>query len=81
MLTCSEFDDFMVDYLEGNLSAWQRFSCWLHVTMCKECPHFIEQYLRTIALGKEAFDTPDDALPESVPEDLVKAAMAHRKRR
>ena len=81
MLTCKEFDAFMLDYLEGGLPVWQKFMCWLHVRMCRECAYFIQQYRRGIALGQDAFDSPDDAVPDSVPEDLIKAAIAHRKAR
>ncbi len=79
MLTCKEFDAFMVDYLEGGLPVWQKFMCWLHVRMCRECAYFIRQYRRVIALGYDAFDSPDDAVPDSVPEELIQAAIAHRK--
>jgi len=79
MLTCKEFDAFMVDYLEGGLPVWQKFMWWLHVRMCRECAYFIRQYRRVIALGQDAFDSPDDAVPDSVPEELVQAAIAHRK--
>jgi len=79
MLTCKEFDDFMVDYLGNGLSVWQKYMCWLHVKMCRECAHFVREYKRTIDLGKAAFQDMDDAVPDSVPEELVKAALAHRK--
>ena len=79
MLTCKEFDEFMIDYLEGGLPVWQKFMCWLHVKACRECAYFIQQYRRTIALGQDAFESPDVAVPDSVPEDLVAAAIAHRK--
>jgi len=78
MLTCKEFDDFMVDHLEGRLPVWQKYMCWLHVKMCRECADFIRQYRRVIALEQNAFDSPDSTVPDSVPEELVKAALAHR---
>ena len=78
MLTCKEFDDFMVDYLDGDLTVWQKFMCWLHVKMCRECAHFIQKYQKVIKLGRSAFDTPDDPVPDSVPEELIEAALAHR---
>jgi len=79
MLTCKEFDEFMIDYLEGSLPVWQKYMCWLHVKMCRECALFVQQYQKVIKLGKNAFDSPnDDPVPDSVPEDLIKAAIAHR---
>ncbi len=78
MLTCKEFDDFMVDYFGGGLPLWQKYMCWLHLKMCRECANFIQQYHRVIALEQNAFDSPDSAVPDSVPEELVKAALAHR---
>ena len=79
MLTCREFDEFMADYLDGGLPAWQKYMCWLHVKMCRECAIFVADYRRTVSLGKSAFESPDDPVPDSVPEDLVKAALARRK--
>lgn len=79
MLTCKEFDDFMIDYLDDGLPVWQKYLCWLHVKMCRECAYFIWQYRRTVALGKSAYDSAGDPVPESAPEELVKAALAHRK--
>lgn len=79
MLTCKEFDDFMVDYLGDGLPVWQKYMCWLHVKMCRECAHFVREYKRTIDLGKAAFDDQGDQVPDSVPEELIRAALAHRK--
>ena len=81
MLTCKEFDEFMTDYLEGGLPVWQKYMCWLHVKMCRECAYFIRQYRRVVSLGQFAFDSPDEVVPDSVPEELVQAAIAHRKTR
>jgi len=79
MLTCKEFDQFMTDYLEGSLPVWQKYMCWLHVKMCRECTYFIRQYRRVVALGQSAFDSPDEPVPDAVPEELIQAALAHRK--
>jgi len=81
MLTCKEFDEFMTDYLEDGLPVWQKYMCWLHVKMCRECAHFVRQYRRVVALEQAAFDSPDDPVPNSVPEELVQAAIAHRNTR
>lgn len=80
MLTCKEFDDFMIDYLEGVLPVWQKYVCWLHVRMCHDCASFVRQYRRTVALEQSAFDSADEPVPDSVPEELVKAALARRER-
>lgn len=79
MLTCKEFDDFMIDYLEGGLPVWQKYLCWLHVKMCRECAHFVRQYQRTIALEQSAFDSVNDPVPGWVPDELVNAALARRR--
>lgn len=81
MLTCKEFDEFMIDYLDGGLPVWQRCVCWLHVKMCRECAYFIKQYQRVVKLEQAAFSAPDAQVPDSVPEELVKAALAYRKGR
>ncbi len=79
MLTCKEFDDFMVDYLEQGLPVWRNFMCWLHVKMCRECADFVRDYKRAVKLGQIAFDSPDEPVPDFVPEELIKAALSHRR--
>lgn len=79
MLTCKQFDEFMVDYLEQDLPITQMFSCWLHLKLCRDCKKFVREYKQAIALGQQAFEDPDDPVPESVPEDLINAALAHRR--
>jgi len=79
MLTCKQFDEFMMDYLEGNLPFWQKISCGLHVRMCRKCAKFVDQYRRVVLLEKNAFVPAADSIPEAVPEELVKAALACRK--
>lgn len=79
MLTCRDFDRFMVDYLDDDLPVKQRLACWLHVTMCRDCARYVREYRRTIALGKQAFEELDAPVPDDVPEDLIKAALSHRK--
>ncbi len=62
-----------------NVTVWQKFMCWLHVKMCRECASFIQQYQKVIKFSQSAFDAPDDdPLPDSVPEELIKAALAYR---
>ena len=79
MLTCKEFDDFMVDYLDQDMPVWQKVMCWLHLKMCRECADFVRDYQRTIVLGQMAYDDPAEPVPSSVPDELIKAALAHQK--
>jgi hypothetical protein len=46
--------------------------------MCRECRSYLETYKRVTALGKVAFNEPDEAVSNDVPEDLVKAIRAAR---
>lgn len=79
MLTCREFDKFMVALLENDLPLTQKLVCWLHVSMCKECRNYVRQYQQTISLGKKAFEMADEPVPESVPDELIRAALARCK--
>ena len=78
MITCEELESFILDYLDGHLSARQRFVFDLHMKMCKECRAYLSAYQRTIALGKAAFGDPAAPVPDDVPEDLVRAILEAR---
>jgi anti-sigma factor RsiW len=79
MITCREFEDFVLRYLDGELSTRQRSVFELHMRLCRECREYLAAYQRTIEVGREAFESADEALPDDVPEDLIKAILEARK--
>jgi anti-sigma factor RsiW len=76
MMTCREILDFLMDYLDGNLSSAQRAVFEEHLAVCPACVAYLHNYRQTVKLGKaaSAADPRDD-----VPEDLVQAVLAARK--
>ena len=80
MITCREFEDFILAYLEGDLPEKQRFVFELHLKVCRDCRDYLAAYRRTIEVSKRAFESPDAPLPESVPEDLITAVLAAKRK-
>ncbi|MBI3786068.1 MAG: zf-HC2 domain-containing protein [Deltaproteobacteria bacterium] len=76
-MTCRELVDFLVDYLDGRLSADERTRFDEHLGDCPECVRYVKQYEETIRVSKAAAAT-DDALGDDVPEQLVQAILAAR---
>lgn len=80
MMSCAELDGFLVDYLDGALPRPQRRIFALHLFLCRECRAYLERYRRAIALGRAAFEEPTAPVPDDVPEELVRAILAARRR-
>ncbi len=79
MITCREFESFILDYLEDELPSRQRRVFELHLKICRECRDYLAAYRRTVALGKAALaEDPSAAVPEDVPEDLIRAVLDAR---
>jgi len=78
MITCREFEDFVLAYFEGDLSSHQHFVFELHLKLCRECRDYLAAYRRTMEVAKGAFGTEDEIVPADVPEDLIKAILAAR---
>ncbi len=79
MLTCREFENFVLDYTEGQLTGKQRLAFDMHMRMCAECRRYLQQYQRTIEASREAFPSPDEAVPGEMPEALVAAILEARR--
>jgi anti-sigma factor RsiW len=77
-MTCREFVDFLIDYDSGELPEAQRAPFDEHLVVCPPCIAYLETYRETVALGKAAFQEPDDPLPDEVPEALVRAILTAR---
>ncbi len=79
MITCKEFEDFVLRYLDDELPKQQRAIFELHMRLCRECREYLAAYRRTIDIGREAFKSDDETMLDDVPEDLIKAILEARK--
>lgn len=75
MLTCREFEDFVLAYLDKELSERQYKQFELHLRLCRECRQYLEAYQRSIEASQAVFQFPDEPLPKDVPEDLIKTIL------
>jgi len=78
MITCREFEQFIVDDIDGTLPWRQRLVFRLHLRFCRECRDYLSAYAKAIEMGKAVFAHPDDPVPTEVPDDLVRAILAAR---
>lgn len=78
MLTCREFEDFVLRYLDGELTKKQARVFEWHMRLCRECREYLAAYERALELGQKVISRSDDKLPEDVPEDLVRAILDAR---
>jgi len=79
MITCKEFEDFVLDYLDDELPALQRSRFERHIRFCRECKQYLQAYQRTVEVSRAVFPSPDEVVPHDVPEDLIKAILEARK--
>jgi len=80
MITCKEFEDFVLSYLDGELSNRQRSAFEWHMRICRECRDYLAAYQRAAELGRAVLPSPNEPVPDDVPEDLIKAILDARER-
>ena len=80
MLSCREFVEFIIDYLEKTLPEAQGLEFDRHLSDCPDCVAYLKSYQETIRLEKTLCCRPDDTLPQDVPEDLVQAILAAKRK-
>lgn len=78
-MTCREFIEFLMSYIDEELPADQRSEFERHVRMCSSCAAYLESYKKTLALERELCADCGD-VPQDVPEDLVRAIVEAKKR-
>ena len=78
-LTCRGFVEFLSAYLEGNLAPEERATFEAHLVECPDCVRYLRTYEDAVTLARGAFD-PNDPLLEDVPEKLVQAILAARRK-
>jgi anti-sigma factor RsiW len=78
-MTCRECDEFLSDYLSGELPVTTREVFESHLSRCRNCVTYMEQYRETIIAGKRACEGADADAPAEMPEELIQAILAARK--
>ncbi len=78
MITCKEFEDFLISYLEDELPAKQRSIFEWHLGLCRECREYLAAYRRTMEIAEAVMSESGASIPEDVPEDLIKAILDAR---
>jgi predicted anti-sigma-YlaC factor YlaD len=77
-MTCREFVDFLISYIDENLAEAPRAVFEEHMRLCPPCEDYLETYRDTIRLGKFACRDEAGAPPEDAPEELIQAILAAR---
>ena len=75
MITCKEFNDFIYDYVEENLTPEQNILFKRHMKVCPMCRNFLRTYLATYNAKDELLPYSDLDVPASVPQDLIDAIL------
>jgi anti-sigma factor RsiW len=73
---CRECDEFLGDYVAGELPADVLATFELHLSRCRNCRNYLEQYRATIKAGKTACDIARQGI--QMPEELIQAILAAR---
>jgi anti-sigma factor RsiW len=77
-ITCREVLDFIMAYLDGELTPDQKHEFERHLGVCPSCVNYLDSYKATIDLGKTAMQNLDEPATGSVPEGLIRAIREAR---
>jgi anti-sigma factor RsiW len=78
-MTCRHILDFLMDYLNGELSAEERAIFDRHMSLCPPCVAYLKSYQETVKL-EQCLGHAHEPACEEIPEELVKAILAARKK-
>ena len=70
--------EFLMAYLDGELTDAQREAFDGHMRICPPCGVYLETYKETVRLGKCVCSADSDDLPADVPEGLIQAILSAR---
>jgi anti-sigma factor RsiW len=78
--SCREFVELLLDYLLGGLGAERIAAMNAHLAACPSCVAYLKSYEASIRMGRMALVASDEPVPAEVPEELVQAVLALRRR-
>jgi anti-sigma factor RsiW len=75
-MTCQELIDFLMRYLDGELTPPERQTFEEHLGACPPCVTYLETYRETVRVSRFACHANDETLCNTIPEQMVKAIVA-----
>ena len=78
-MSCQQFTAFLDGYFDQELSDKQKAVFEEHIQLCPPCGDYLDSYKETVRIGHRVV-CEGDSIPAGVPEKLVKAILAARKR-
>lgn len=75
-MTCQEAIDFLLRYLDGELTTEEQQTFEEHLGACPPCVVYLETYRATVRVSRFACQTNDEITCERIPEKLVQAIVA-----
>ena len=79
-MTCREFVDFLDRFLDRSLPPALTRQFEEHLTTCANCRNYLDSYWQSRDAARAALGAEDEPVPAKVPEGLVKAILAARRR-
>jgi anti-sigma factor RsiW len=79
-ITCREFVEFLDDYLAQRLPPEQVAEFNNHLSGCPPCVTYLRTYRDSVTLARAALAASAEPLPDTVPEPLVAAILASRRK-
>jgi anti-sigma factor RsiW len=76
-MTCRELNEFLMEYLDGELPAAARAEFDEHLAVCEPCVRYLESYRATVRLARAC--NGDDHHPHGVPDELIRAILDVKK--
>ncbi len=79
-IDCKSLEDFIVDYIDGQLPSLQRKAFIDHIKECSPCKLYVNEYQKSISVSQAAYPEVHSSNCEQMPEELVQAILATNKR-
>lgn len=76
-MNCREIIEFLLEYLDGELSSGTKADFERHLAVCESCVAYLATYRETIRVSRLA--SAEDLLDEA-PEELIEAILQSRPR-
>jgi len=78
-LTCRQVEQFLMDYLDWQVTLWTWCKFRYHLHICDDCRQYLQDYRNAMALGIRIFANPEDEAFGKVPDEILAAILKSTK--